>query len=65
LKVQITSSFGVPGCTPFAVGEELDVPRKTAEGWINTGRAVALEAEPVAVSEPPISIEKPKRKQNR
>jgi hypothetical protein len=53
LKVQIISSFGVPGSAPFSIGEELDVAKGIAKVWIDAGRAVSLEAGPVDLSEKP------------
>jgi hypothetical protein len=72
LKVQIISSFGVPGSAPFAVGEELDVPKGVATVWIDAGRAVSLETEAVVISEAvvekaavPVVKPTPKNKQTR
>jgi hypothetical protein len=75
LRVQIISSFGVDGCTPFAVGEELDVASGIAKVWIAADRARAIEAEPVTIPESTVAqtvtntretaVAKFKRKQTR
>lgn len=75
MRVQIISSFGVDGCVPFAIGEQLDVASGIAKVWIASDRARAIEAEPVTTPETAVAqtvtnlretaVAKFKRKQTR